>query len=58
VSDAYETRIKLALMSIQIEKAQFDMHMESKKYRLQTAALLVSIIAAVIAAFAAGHFIR
>jgi hypothetical protein len=58
VSDAYETQLKLALMSIQIEKAQFDMHMESKKFRLQTAALLVSIIAVVVAAFAAGHFIR
>jgi hypothetical protein len=53
-----ETRLKLELMSIQIYKARFDMDIESRKYRLQTAMLLVSIAAAIIAAFAAGHFIH
>jgi hypothetical protein len=53
-----EPPLRVELLQLQIRKVRFDMDMESKKYRLQTATLLVSIAAAIIAAFAAGHFIR
>ncbi len=53
-----EAALKIALMTIQIEKAQFDMQMDAKKYRLQLWGIVVSVVGLVIADFAAGHFIR
>ena len=45
-------------MAVQIEKAQFDMKAEERKIRLQMLGIMVSVVGLVIAAFAAGHFIR
>jgi len=56
--DDPETRLRLELMAVQIDKARFDMRLEGKKYWLQIIGIGVSLIGLAIAAFAAGHFIK
>jgi hypothetical protein len=56
--DDPETRLRMELMTVQIDKAKFDMRLDGRKYWLQVIGIGVSIVGLVIAAFAAGHFIR
>jgi len=49
-----ERELRMELMRMQIDKASFDMEIERRKLTRQTAAIVVSILALVIGAFAAG----
>ena len=43
---------------MQIQKAEFDIEQERRRARRETVSIILTVVGIMIAAFAAGHFIR
>lgn len=56
--DVREQELRMDWLEKQIMKADFDIEQERKRSRRETIAIALSVVGLVIAAFAAGHFIR
>lgn len=56
-ADDDERQLRMKLMAIQIDKAEHDMRLESRKFWLQVVTVGISAGGLIIAAFAAGHFL-
>jgi hypothetical protein len=54
VEERAEHELRMELMTVQIEKAHFDIGMELRKLRRQTWAIALSAMGIVVAAFASG----
>ena len=58
VEDIAEQRLRMELMTMQIDKTRFDIEAERRRSRRETWSIFLSVFALAVAAFAAGHFIR
>lgn len=58
LSDWIEQQLRTELLRMQIDKISYDMKAERRRERREVVQIVVGIMALVIAAFAAGHFIK
>ena len=57
-SDIQEQMLRIAWLEKQMTKADADMDLAKRRDRRETIQIIISVVALVVAAFAAGHFIR
>lgn len=53
-----ERELRMEWLQMQIDKARFDMDAERRRARRETIQIVIAVIVAAAAVFAAGHFIR
>jgi len=58
VSDDEERQLRMEWLRMQIDKARYDMDAERRRSRRETIQIVLSVATLLLAAFAAGHFIR
>lgn len=57
-TDVQEQTLRIAWLEKQMQKADFDIQQAKRRDRRETIQIIISVVALVVAAFAAGHFIR
>ena len=56
--DILEQQLRMELLRMQIDKSRYDMDAERRRARRETIQIVIAVVVAAAAVFAAGHFIQ